>query len=66
LSPLLNNIYTEKILQLALEGNPRGIKVKGIPINNLSYADDTAFLTDKIKDLQAIVSAISAKGKKLN
>lgn len=58
------NIYTEKIFQLALNGNLRGIKVKGIPINNLCYADDTAFLTDKIEDLQAIVNVISAKGKK--
>lgn len=63
LSPLLFNIYTEKIFQLALEDNPMGIKINGIPINNLRYADDTAILADNIEDLQAIINAINAKGK---
>lgn len=33
LSPLLFNINVEKIFQLALENNPRGLKVNGDVIN---------------------------------
>ncbi|XP_071653567.1 uncharacterized protein [Temnothorax longispinosus] len=63
LSPLLFNIYVERIFRLALEEQAAGIKVNGIPINNLRYADDTAILAENIQDLQTILNAINKVGK---
>jgi len=42
--PFLFNIYVEKIFQLAFKGRTTGIKINGIPINNLQYADDMAIV----------------------
>lgn len=40
LSSLLFNIYSENIFREASEGVERGIKVNGVWINNIRYADD--------------------------
>lgn len=56
--------YTwKKIFQLALGNETRGIKVNGISINNLRYADDTAILADNIQDLQDMVNLINVAGR---
>ncbi|XP_039308412.1 uncharacterized protein LOC105192891 [Solenopsis invicta] len=62
-SPLLFNIYVEKIFQLLLKDQRSDIKVNGIRINNLRYADDTAILAENIQDLQAILNTVNVAGK---
>jgi len=52
LPSLLFNIYVEKIFQLALKDYITGIKVNGILINNLQYADNTTILAENIQKLQ--------------
>ena len=41
----------------------KGVTVGGANINNLRYADDTALLACKEKDLQDLVTAVNDKGK---
>ena len=51
LSPILFNIYSEKIFQEALEGSPEGIKINGETINNIGYADNTVIIASSLEDL---------------
>ena len=60
LSPILFNIYSEKIFQEALEGFPKGIKINGETINNIRYADDTVILASSLEDLQTLLEKINA------
>ena len=47
LSPCLFNLYAEYIMQNArLDEAQAGIKIAGRNINNLRYADDTAFMAE--------------------
>ncbi len=68
LSPDLFNIYSEMVLREI--GDLEGIKVGGVNINNLRYADDTVLLADSQDKLQAIldkvVTASEEKGLSLN
>jgi len=50
----------EKIFQLILEGHTTGIKINGIPINNLRYANNT-ILAENIQELQIILNTIKGK-----
>lgn len=43
LSPLLFNLYTENIFRKTSQETCGGIKITGIHINNLHYADDPCF-----------------------
>lgn len=52
LSPLLFNLYSETIFREALQGVQRGIKINGVIVNNLRYADDCVVLADNLADLQ--------------
>jgi exonuclease III len=63
LSPMLFNMYLERIFQIALEGSEIGLKVNGLPISNLRYADDTALLAESIEDLQELVNRIDTIGR---
>lgn len=56
--PLLYNLYSKSISNLALENTNRGIKVNGENINNIRYADNTVLLTDRIKELQELLSKV--------
>jgi len=44
LSPLLFNLYSEGVFREALEDVEIGIKVNGVWVNNIRYADDTTSL----------------------
>jgi Reverse transcriptase (RNA-dependent DNA polymerase) len=70
LSPLLFNIYAEKIFGDALNNKTAGIVVGGTVINNLRYADDTVLLATNIEDLQELMSSVvehsTLAGLKLN
>lgn len=65
LSPLLFNLYSDRIFKEALEelGNC-GIKVNGIPITTIRYADDTVILSDSIENLQTLFNKINVVGVK--
>ena len=48
LSPCLFNLYAENIMQNARRDEVQtGIKIPGRKINNLRYADDATFMTEK-------------------
>lgn len=70
LSPLLFNIYSEEIIKEALEEKTAGIRINGIPINNLRYADDTVLVAESAIELQdlldRIVEVSSENGLTLN
>ena len=50
LSPCLFNLYTDIIFRHITEH--KGIKIGGITVNNLRYADDTVLLADNEEELQ--------------
>lgn len=58
LSPLLFNLYSETIFREALQGVQRGIKINGVIVNNLRYADDCVVLADNLADLQDLMNRI--------
>ncbi|XP_055388393.1 uncharacterized protein LOC129616943 [Condylostylus longicornis] len=64
LSPLLFNIYSEKIFQESIAEENRGIKVNGTFINNIRYADDTTIIADSIEDLQHLMNKVNHHSKK--
>lgn len=41
LSPLIFNMYSERIFNDALDGVEEGILLNGVRVNNIRYADDT-------------------------
>ena len=51
LSPLLFNLYSECIMAEALEDLGAGVRINGVIINNIRYADDTVLLADNLEDL---------------
>ena len=62
LSPYLFNIYTEFIFR---ESNElKGIRIHGLNINNLRYADDTALIATDHNDLQEIVTKVKEESSK--
>ena len=53
LSPCLFNLYAEYIMQNArLDVAQAGIKITGININNLRYADDTTLMAQSEEELR--------------
>lgn len=58
LSPLLFNIYSEKLFEEAIDNLSEGISINGININNIRYADDTVLLADSAEGLQAIIDRV--------
>jgi len=52
---MLCNLYVERAFSEAISENTIGIKVNGIPINNIRYADDTVILAENANDLQALL-----------
>lgn len=54
----LFNLYSEEIMKNALYNVTVGIKVNGIPIHNIRYADDTVLLAENIEDLQTLLDRV--------
>jgi len=54
--PLLFNLYSDEIFTKAIENEEGGISVKGIPLNNLRYADDTVLLAENMSDFQNMLN----------
>ena len=59
LSPCLFNLYAEYIRRRAwLEEAQAGIKIAGININNLRYADDTTLMAESKKELKGLLMKV--------
>jgi len=59
LSPLLFNLYYEKLFKEALDEIGEGVQLNGARINNIRYADNTIILTDNIAGLQTFMDHIA-------
>ena len=59
LSPMLFNLYGESIMREAgLSHLDAGIKIGGLCLNNLRYADDTTLAASLTEDLKNIIRAV--------
>src|SRR3984885_14147392 len=63
LSPLLFNIYIEEIIKEALEDLEEGIKVGGMRIRALRFADDQAMMAGSEEGLQTIIDRLNTTSK---
>jgi hypothetical protein len=61
LSLILFNIYSEQIIENALTDRPEGIKMNGVLINNIWYADDTALIAGTKEDLKILLDRVMAE-----
>lgn len=59
LSPLLFNVYSERLFREALENAEDGILINGVLINNLRYADDTVLIADTAEGLQRLIDRVT-------
>ena len=62
LSPMLFNLYSERIFEEAIKDTCDGIKINGLTLNNLRYADDTAVIADSPQALQRLLNQLTAVG----
>ena len=59
LSPCLFNLYAEYIMRnTRLEEAQAGIKIAGININNLRYADDTTLMAESEEELKSLLMKV--------
>lgn len=65
LSPLLFNLYSEAVFQEASKDVEMGIRVNGVWINNVRYADDTVLIADNIHDLQQLVNVVGEQSESM-
>ena len=71
LSPCIFNFCEEYIMRKAgLEETQAGIKIAGININNLRYADDTTLMSESEEELKSLLMKVKEEseqvGLKLN
>ena len=65
LSPYLFKLYAEYIMQNArLEEAETRIKIAGININNLKYADDTIFMGESKEELKSLLMKVKEESGK--
>ena len=66
LSSCLLNLYAENIMRNAgLEEAQAGIKIAGININNLRYADDTTLMTESEEELISLLMKVKEENEKV-
>nr|CAH7735352.1 unnamed protein product [Callosobruchus chinensis] len=58
-SPMLFNLYVERVFAEIVSERLMGIIDNGIPINNIRYADDTAIIADNANDLQTLLNSVN-------
>lgn len=51
MSPLIFNFHFEKTFHEALDNINEGIKINGITVNNIKYADETVPLADIVSNV---------------
>ena len=65
LSPCLFNLYAEYIMWNAgLEDAQAGIKITGININNLRYADDITLMAESEEELNSLLMKVKEESEK--
>ena len=57
LSPILFNIYSEELINDALESYD-GVKINGVSYTNIRFADDTAVIAETEEELQNMMTSI--------
>ena len=63
--PALLNLYAEYIMRNAgLEEAQAGIKISGININNLRYADDTTVMAESEEELKSLLMKVKVESEK--
>ena len=66
LSPCLFYFYAEYIMRNAgLEEAQAGIKIGGININNLRYADDTSLMAESEEELKSLLMQVKEESEKV-
>jgi len=65
LSPLIFNLYSEKIFKEALNGIEEDIQLNRARINNIKYAEGTVILADNIAGLQTLMDHIAQNSHQL-
>ena len=64
-SSCLFNLYAEYLMRNAgLEEAQAGIKIAGININNLRYADDTTLMAESEEELKSLLMKVKEEKKK--
>ncbi len=64
LSPLLFNIYIEELIHETLEAEEGGIKIGGVQVNALRFADDQAMLAESQESLQSLMNRLNEVSEK--
>ena len=65
LSPCLFNLYAEYIKwNVGLHETQAGIKIAGININNLRYADDTTLMAESKEELKSLLMKVKEESEK--
>ena len=66
LSPCLFNLYTEYIVRnIGLDEAQAGIKISGININNLRYADDITLMEESEEELKSFLMKVKEESEKV-
>ena len=66
LSPCLFNFYAEYIMRNAgMEEAQAGIKIAGINLSNLGYADDTTLMSESEEELKSLLMNMKEESKKV-
>ena len=66
LSPCLFNLYAEYIIRNAeLEEAQAGIRIAGVNINNLRYADDTVFMAESEEEIKSLLMKVKDESEKV-
>ena len=66
LLPCLFKLYAEYIMRNAgLEEAQVGIKISGVNINNLRYADDTTLMAESEEELKSLLMEVKAESEKV-
>jgi len=66
LSPLLFNLYIQYVINEALEDILEGVKVGGVLIPAIRFADDQAMVSHTVRGLQVIMDALQDTSEKYN
>src|SRR5207247_520212 len=62
ISPMLFNLYSEFMIQEAMEG-VEGIRFGGVNITNLKYADDAVLVAEKRRKMQKMIDRLNTTCK---
>ena len=66
MSPCLFNLYAEYIKRnTGLDEAQPGIKIAGININNLRYADDTTLMAESEEELKILLMKVKEESEKV-